>query len=150
MQQVKNSNFPGWWLCLSGLTIAVFSIYIPYFLNSGIRIDTEKADPDLSFQRKAESLQTGKAIFQTNCAICHGQLGEGGIGPNLTDKFWLHGNRPKDLLKIIQEGIPERGMAGWENILPPQNIKKVRDFVLTIKGSNPPNAKASQGREYED
>lgn len=29
------------------------------------------------------SLERGKAIFQANCAVCHGLEGQGNIGPNL-------------------------------------------------------------------
>src|ERR1017187_2157767 len=38
-----------------------------------------------------ENLAKGAAIFKANCITCHGQHGEGIVGPNLTDEYWLHG-----------------------------------------------------------
>lgn len=89
----------------------------------------------------------GKAIFAANCVACHGGNGEGSIGPNLTDKNWLHGGEIKDVFKTIKYGIPDKGMVPWEQTLSPAQIAQVASYIVTLRDSNPANAKAPQGEE---
>jgi len=93
------------------------------------------------------SLRAGKQIFIANCVTCHGQLGEGGIGPNLTDNYFLHGAGMGNTVKTIVQGIPAKGMISWRGILKEDQIKQVASYILTLKGTNPPNAKAPQGEK---
>jgi cytochrome c oxidase cbb3-type subunit III len=91
------------------------------------------------------ALTEGQKVFTQNCAACHGQKGEGGVGPNLTDNYWLHGGGIKNVFHIVSEGVAEKGMISWKKSLNPMQIQKVSSFILTLKGTNPPNAKAPQG-----
>ena len=91
----------------------------------------------------------GKAVFAANCVACHGNAGEGGIGPNLTDRFWLHGGEVKSLFKTIKYGIPEKGMVPWEQTLTPGQIAEVASYIITLRDSNPANAKAGEGEEVK-
>lgn len=95
-------------------------------------------------------IDAGKAIFQEKCTACHGIEGGGGVGPNLTDKYWLHGGSIKNLFKVIKYGVPEKGMISWEKQLSPTDIQKVASFVLSLKGSKPANPKEPQGEIYEE
>lgn len=97
----------------------------------------------------AKDLTEGSQIYTTNCVACHGDKGQGGVGPNLTDKFWIHGGGIKDLFKTITHGIPEKGMIAWEKTLNPLQVQKVASFILTLQGSNPPGAKEPQGEEIK-
>ena len=92
---------------------------------------------------------SGKAIFTANCAACHGANGEGGIGPNLTDRYWLHGGEIKDIFKIVKYGVPDKGMVPWEQTLTPAQIAEVSSYIITLRDTNPANAKAAQGEEVE-
>jgi cytochrome c oxidase cbb3-type subunit 3 len=94
-----------------------------------------------------KDLTSGSTIYSTNCVACHGDKGQGGVGPNLTDKFWIHGGGIKDLFKTITHGIPEKGMIAWEKTLNPIQIQQVSSYVLTLQGTNPPGAKEPQGEE---
>lgn len=89
----------------------------------------------------------GKSIFVANCVACHGANGEGGIGPNLTDKFWIHGGDIKDIFRTVKYGVPEKGMVPWEQTLTPAQIAEVSSYILSLQGTNPPNAKAPEGTE---
>jgi cytochrome c oxidase cbb3-type subunit III len=91
----------------------------------------------------------GQAIFTQYCVACHGANGEGGVGPNLTDKYWLHGGDVKDIFKTIKYGVPAKGMISWQNQLSPKDIQLVSSFILTLEGTNPENAKEPQGDLYE-
>lgn len=97
----------------------------------------------------AASLASGESIFLTNCATCHGKLGEGGIGPNMTDDYFLHGASLSDMIKIIHVGVPAKGMIAWRGILSEEQISQVASYVLTLRGTNPQNAKAAQGEKIE-
>lgn len=94
-------------------------------------------------------IQAGSAIFATNCAVCHGASGEGGIGPNLTDQYYLHGGDVKDIFKVVKYGVPDKGMVPWDQSLTPAQIAEVSNFIMSIVGTNPPNQKEPQGVLYE-
>jgi cytochrome c oxidase cbb3-type subunit III len=92
-----------------------------------------------------EQIEQGKANYVTNCAACHGKLGEGTVGPNLTDEYWLHGGKFEDIFKVVREGVPAKGMIAWKGKLSDQDILEVSTYIQGLKGTNPPNAKAPQG-----
>ncbi|MEN0048413.1 MAG: c-type cytochrome, partial [Bacteroidota bacterium] len=95
------------------------------------------------------AIALGETIFKTNCAACHGQAGEGGVGPNLTDEYWLHGGSIKDVFKSIKYGIPEKGMIAWQAQLRPAEIHKISSFIMSLANTNPPNGKEPQGERYQ-
>lgn len=96
----------------------------------------------------APSLDLGKGIYIGKCAVCHGQKGEGGIGPNMTDEYWLHGGSIKKVFITIKHGVPDKGMIAWEAQMSPSEIQSVASYILTLKGTSPPNPKAPQGEKY--
>ncbi len=91
----------------------------------------------------------GKAIFTANCAACHGANGEGTIGPNLTDRFWIHGGEVKDIFKTVKYGVPEKGMVPWEQTLTPGQIAEVSSYIISLRDTKPANAKAAEGVEVQ-
>ncbi len=98
----------------------------------------------------AAALETGKSLYLANCAACHGPEGEGTVGPNLTDAYWLHGGGIQNLFKTIKYGVPEKGMIAWEKQLKPQEIQFVSSYILTLAGTNPANSKEAQGELWEE
>lgn len=92
-------------------------------------------------------LTKGKDLFAANCAACHGQKGEGLVGPNLTDEYWLHGGTISAVFKSIKYGIPAKGMIAWDKQLNPLQMQQVSSFILSLQGTNPPNAKEPQGEK---
>ncbi len=94
------------------------------------------------------SLAKGKKIYATNCAVCHGPQGEGGIGPNMTDNYYIHGGTINDLVKIINVGVPAKGMIPWDKTLTPEQIHEVASYLVTLRNTNVPNGKAPQGDLY--
>lgn len=94
-------------------------------------------------------IETGKGVFLTNCASCHGKTGGGSIGPNLTDDFWIKGKGTLEgILKVINEGSLEKGMPPWGSVLSPDKRNAVTIYIKSIIGTNPPNAKAPQGDKF--
>ena len=112
-----------------------------YLASSANNIDesTVKENTD------AGTIDAGKAVFSTNCVACHGDKGQGTVGPNLTDDYWLHGGKVGSVFKTIKYGVPDKGMISWEKTLTPKQISEVSNYILSLKGTNPANAKAPQG-----
>jgi cytochrome c oxidase cbb3-type subunit III len=80
----------------------------------------------------------GRKIFEQYCVVCHADQGQGLVGPNLTDNFWLHGSKPMDLHKVVTSGVPAKGMAAWGNQLGPARVEAAVVYVLSIRGKNLP------------
>ncbi|MCX6163910.1 MAG: c-type cytochrome [Ignavibacteriae bacterium] len=97
-----------------------------------------------------EDLKAGKDIFTVNCVSCHGNLGEGTVGPNLTDDYWIHGGGIKNVFATISNGVPAKGMITWKAQLNPKQIQQTASYVLTLHGTKPPNGKAPEGQVYKE
>jgi len=102
------------------------------------------------FLSEASDLAAGKAVFGTNCAICHMADGGGGIGPNLTDDHWILGGDIKDIFNTVSEGGRDgKGMVPWKQSLKPVEIAQVSSYIMTLVGTQPANPKAPEGDLYQ-
>lgn len=95
-------------------------------------------------------IDAGKALYTTNCVACHGDKGQGGVGPNLTDKFWLHKGSLKDIFFSIKYGWPENGMKSWKEDFSPNQIAQLSSYVYTLHNTNVAGGKEAQGDAYEE
>ena len=96
-------------------------------------------------------LAAGAVVFKQSCAPCHGEHAQGMVGPNLTDDYWLHGGKIGEVFKTIKYGVTAKGMPTWEKQLTPKQIADVANYIKSVRGSNPANAKEPQGdKETED
>jgi cytochrome c oxidase cbb3-type subunit III len=96
------------------------------------------------------SLKEGQEKFLRNCVTCHGSHAEGIVGPNLTDQYWIHGGGIRNVYITIKNGVPEKGMISWKLVFTPKEIQQIASFVLSVQGSNPPNAKKAEGNLYTE
>ena len=97
----------------------------------------------------------GKAVFAENCAPCHGAGGQGGPGfPILADDSWLWGGKLADIERTIRVGvrsthadtrISEMPKFGTDQVLTPEQISDVADYVLTLSGGTADVAAAARG-----
>lgn len=163
-----DNPLPGWWLYLFYITIAWSVVYMFYyhFTNLGpssaeeYTMEIQKATEnkagldltaatfnfdDITLTNDPAALSEANDIFVKNCVSCHGQGGAGTIGPNLTDDYWIHGGSPANIAKVIYNGVPEKGMISWKNIISNEQIVKLVSYIKSLRGTNPPNAKAPQG-----
>lgn len=101
----------------------------------------------LEIANNKENINKGKLLFKSNCSLCHGQQGEGGIGPNLTDEYWLHGGNKLDMARTIVYGIPEKGMIPWKSQLTPTEVGELTSYLTSLKDTNPEKAKFPQGKK---
>jgi cytochrome c oxidase cbb3-type subunit 3 len=96
------------------------------------------------------SLSRGKEIYMSNCLPCHGEFGQGTVGPNLTDEFWIHGGGIKNIFITIKYGVQAKGMISWQGILNPNKIQEVASYVISLEGTDPPNPKQPEGVKYTE
>lgn len=94
--------------------------------------------------------QKGQALFAERCAACHGDVGQGVIGPNLTDKFWIHGGQPEKILATVRVGVADKGMPAWAESMSEPEMLQVVSYIVSIKGTNPAGAKEPQGEPEEE
>jgi len=95
-------------------------------------------------------LEAGKAIFEANCIACHASDGGGIVGPNLTDKYWIHGGGIKNVFKVIKYGVVEKGMIAWQTQLNPNQMQEVASYVLSLQGTTPAAPKQPEGEIWEE
>ncbi len=163
-----DNNLPRWWVWMFNLCIAFAIVYMAYYhvLGSGNIQAAEyaremeagekiKAVAVQRFEGSLASLQPltdpvvvaqGHQTYKVLCAPCHRDDGGGLVGPNLTDDYWIHGSNFVDNLKVIWNGIPEKGMVTWKGVLQPEEIHKVASFIHTLRGTQPPNPKLPENQ----
>ena len=170
IQELDNPT-PGWFMYLFYATIAFAFVYILNFhvFNLGKLQDEEYAievkeaevakaaflaqsannvdENSVALSTDAGVIAEGKAIYTKNCVACHGANGEGTVGPNLTDDYWIHGGKINNVFKTIKYGVPEKGMVSWEKQLTPKQISDVANYIKSLAGTNPPNGKEPQGNK---
>lgn len=170
IQELDNA-LPPWWKYGFYFTIGVACIYLLNFHVFGYgkspseeytaemekaRIEKEifesknkdRIDENNVPMADAAGLAQGKTFFLTDCFPCHGKLGEGLVGPNLTDEYWLHKGSLNDIYQTIKHGYPDKGMQSWAVKYNPKEISLLASYVKSLRGSNPPNGKAPQGDLY--
>jgi len=96
------------------------------------------------------ALSAGKVIFEANCIACHASDGGGIVGPNLTDKYWIHGGGIKNVFKTIKYGVVEKGMISWQTQLNANQMQDVASYVLSLQGTTPAAPKPPEGQLWTE
>lgn len=101
--------------------------------------------------------ETGRTLFQDNCAACHGVNATGGPGfPDLTSKTWLWGGDIDSIAETIRVGINSTAddtrvsqmlAFGREGILDHAKILDVVAYVRSLSGASADAARVEAGRE---
>ena len=173
--QEYDNPMPGWWVWIF-IGTAIFAVYYVLGINVFGFINTYEEDLDESLTQLATirsdfaatqpafvvdeetigsyvgdeaKISAGAASYATVCAACHGDVGQGLIGPNLTDEYWIKGNTNVDIYTIITQGSLEKGMPPWEGAFSPEQRAELVAFVRSLEGTDPPNAKAPEGEKIE-
>ncbi len=165
---------PPWWVYLFYATIIFAVVYLVRFHIIGdydqeLEYEQEVAAAQIAIEEykknakdlvdvntvevltDAADLSAGEKIFQTNCVACHMADGGGGIGPNLTDEYWILGGGIKNVFHTISEGGRDgKGMVAWKQTLKPAEIAQVASYVLSLGGTTPANPKAPEGDIWVD
>lgn len=178
-----NNPMPGWWLSLFYLMIAFAIAYL--FLYPGVykgskgwtqltqyqqesrRVDARSAEyfrhyADKSVEdlaKDTDALAIGRRIFLQNCAVCHASDAGGTPGnyPNLTDKDWIWGGTPENIINTITNGHTGAMPAGGAliSVIPgqapsaedQQKLEDVSNYILALGGYEHDQALAEKGKE---
>ncbi len=155
-----NNPLPKWWLNLFWITLAFAVLYLILYPGFGSfpgvlgwsssgayaneRRSMDAAVEPLFAKYQAmdvrqlaadpEARAMGERLFLNYCAQCHGSSAQGGIGfPNLTDKDWLYGGEPENIVTTITGGrlgvMPALGPG-----LGPEGVKNVVAYVRSLSG----------------
>jgi len=168
--QELDNHLPPWWKNLFYITIVFGVIYLGvYHLYEFLPLQLAEYQGELAQAEKdkaafeasggetitasnvkllltdAATMSKGAEVFKANCVSCHGQKGEGGVGPNMADNYYLHGNTIQDVFKTVHDGWPQKGMISWKGTLKPIEMQAVSNYVISLHGTNPANPKAPQG-----
>jgi cytochrome c oxidase cbb3-type subunit III len=84
-------------------------------------------------------MKDARVDFVRRCVQCHADRGQGNIGPNLTDDHWIYGSATlMELLEIISNGRPQKGMPTWSRVLSPVELAELAAYVGTLRNTNVP------------
>lgn len=67
-------------------------------------------------------------LLRQDCGSCHGMTLKGGLGPSLLPDA-LEGKPDEYLRQVIAKGVPETAMPPWENILRPEEINFLLEYL---------------------
>jgi cytochrome c oxidase cbb3-type subunit 3 len=168
-----DNPMPRWWVWIFW---ASFYFSLGYFIHYHMTGNGESVaaayDTDLALAREKEAAQAmsgglteqtlaglmgneammadASKLFVQRCAQCHGNKGEGLIGPNLTDNYWIHGDASLlSIHEVISEGVQTKGMPPWKKQLRPIELSKLTAYVGTLKGTDIPGPKGKEGKLIE-
>lgn len=84
-------------------------------------------------------MKDAQSIYKLRCVQCHGDRGQGNIGPNLTDDHWIYGTASlMDLFEVVSNGRPQKGMPTWSRTLRPVEVAQVSAYIGTLRNTNIP------------
>lgn len=168
-----NNPMPRWWLGLFYLTIVFGLVYLLLYPGLGnfrgllgwsqisaYEAEVAAAEADVAplfakyaatpipeLARDPAAMATGRRLFVTNCAVCHGADGHGSRGfPNLADDNWQWGGSPEQIEQTITGGR-QAAMIPWGAALGEDGVKAVAAYVRTLGGREADPVLAATGKE---
>lgn len=171
--QEYDNPMPRWWIWIFwGSFYFSLGYFIHYHMTGNGPSVADTYEADLALAREQEAMRAmgeslteesllnlmaneammadASSLFIQRCGQCHGNQGEGLIGPNLTDNYWLHGDSTlMSIHQLIADGVPARGMPAWQKQLRPIELGKVAAYVGTLRGTNVSGPKGPEGKLIE-
>lgn len=169
-----DNDLPPWWKWMFYATIVFGVVYLLYYhvfdlgtfqeeeyeqemAEAKVTVDAYLAtavnsidETSVTITDDVGRINAAQELFVQNCSACHGMAGGGGVGPNLTDKYWIHGGSVQDIFKVIKYGVPQKGMIPWQAQLTPVQMQDLSSFIITLEGTElPDGGKEPQGEPYE-
>jgi cytochrome c oxidase cbb3-type subunit 3 len=164
-----DNDLPPWWKWLFIITIVFAAVYLIrlYIFKADDLIQKSEyniemadvkakaaANPVATFEvvllTDEASMANGKDTWTKICSVCHLMDGGGLVGPNMTDKYWIHGNKVTDLFNTVTNGVLDKGMISYKDQLSPKQRLEAVSYILNkIQGTTPATPKAPQGTLYE-
>lgn len=161
----EDNDLPRWWLNLFYVTIVFAVFYLAWFhwpIGKGSSPEEEFSKDFAKLEEAAAVakaagfdynavledeafIAAGKETYSQMCVPCHGDHGQGSVGPNLTDDFWIIEPSLSAMEHIIANGNLEKGMPAWEPVVGPDKVKQLVVFVRSMRSQNVADGKEPQG-----
>ncbi len=115
-----------------GLTLTIFVVFQVYIFREPSRIQEQQA-ADLTLK-----IAEGNGLYTENCAACHGENGEGDIGPALNSRQFLNMTSDDAIFHLMRTGVPGTSMPAWGQIFGgPFTDQQVTQLVTFIRAWEP-------------
>jgi cytochrome c oxidase cbb3-type subunit 3 len=168
-----NNPMPRWWLGLFYLTIVFALVYLLLYPGLGnfkgllgwtqtgaYEAEVKQVEADVAplfakyaatpipeLAKDPAAMATGRRLFVTHCAVCHGADGRGSRGfPNLAAGSWQWGGSPEQIKQTIAEGR-QAAMPPWGAALGEDGVKAVATYVRSLSGKPGDPALIAAGQE---
>lgn len=166
-----DNRLPPWWLWGFYISIGVAVVYMLHFHVFGtgdLQLAEYQAQIEAGEAQKAEylsklalnvdetnvayltdskTMNAGKSVYVKHCQVCHADKGQGQVGPNFTDDYWIYGNTPTQVFSTIKYGA-KRGMKSWEKDLNPIEMQQVTSFIISLQNTEVEGGKEQEGDFY--
>ena len=161
-----DNPLPAWWTWTWIATIVLCIPYVGwYHIGQGPSLDDKYeaelaafatklvetyGDLEADFETIARFMHDDQAMmgmasqFKGKCSQCHLDDGSGMSGPNLTDDAWLHVKQLTDIVNVIQNGVPAKGMPAWGDQFTNTQVVLMAAYVASLR-EDPKDGKEAQG-----
>jgi mono/diheme cytochrome c family protein len=113
----------------------------PHPAESGVQHNARAATMKNPVPAGTASIAAGLALYQTQCAGCHGETakGDGTLGEelnpkpsNLTDAEWKHGSTDGEIFTVIRNGVGSTGMKAYGRKMTTHQLWDVVNYLRSI------------------
>lgn len=155
-----DNALPQWWLSLFYFGIVFMVVYVMAYSFTDFAHTDKEYEEEMVYKDKVDSIwavandiditgainksndpaivEEGAKLFAQNCVQCHMEGGKGGIGPNLTDDYWVNHVEDslfKNIYHIVYDGSPKNPQMrafGQRKELSGLAIEKIASYVYFI------------------
>ena len=145
--QVVRQSANARWVGFLAVVVVILFVSIYWFYELGLPggLSEPRLDSEIAAQQ-VTAVERGYNVYEANCARCHGENGEGGIGPvlNRQDKLFQHLN--EDYLRNILTvggryacGDPNSIMPVWADTGHPPgplNYRQIQELIAFLRAPN--------------
>ncbi|MCF2949406.1 c-type cytochrome [Paraglaciecola aquimarina] len=111
-----------------------YSYFLPSVVLASLCFQSNAQTSEQTSQSELPStqvLEQGKNQYLKHCAGCHKKDLSGSVGFNLKDGEWVHGGKPQQILRSLQQGFDKAGMPGFGNILAKSDQQAIVAYILS-------------------
>ncbi|QDU66784.1 cbb3-type cytochrome c oxidase N-terminal domain-containing protein [Engelhardtia mirabilis] len=163
-----DNPLPAWWVYTWLATVLICFPYVAWFHGAEGRTIQDQyeqeltdfaqamiatygdldADQDtiLRYMQDDVAMAGMASQFKGKCATCHRADGSGNVGPNLTDDSWINVTKVEDIVGVIRNGVPAKGMTAWGGTFSDTQLVLMAAYVASLR-LHPVDGKAPQGNE---
>lgn len=124
----SDENYTRFYTVALILTLAILGSFQLYIIREPARIAADEKRDALV------AVTAGRSLFVENCAMCHGEEGEGVDGPPLNDSGFLRNTADQTIFSLTSSGVPGTEMPAWSQVHGgPFTDEQVRQLVAFIR-----------------